>query len=129
MSTTYQLGLLHIVYTLINVDGKIDEREMNALQMIQQEESIDCTLFKEFSRSIVGLSKKEIHTRGLAFLNACADEEKLCAFAHLFRLAESDTSICMDEVRLLLTSLKLTAIEFEDIAAVVRMSSHTQSAA
>lgn len=129
MSNTYQLGLLHIVYTLINVDGKIDEREMNSLQVIQQEESMSDELFREFSRSIVGKSKKEVHTKGLELLGACSEEEKMCAFVHLFKLAEADTSICMEEVRLLLTALKMVNIDFEDIAAVVRMSSHSKTAA
>lgn len=129
MSNAYQLGLLHIVYTLINVDGKIDEREMSSLQGIQHEENMSDALFREFSRSIVGASRKDVYARGLSLLNSCTEEEKLCAFVHLFRLAEADTTICMEEVRLLLSSLKLADIEFEDIDAIVRMSSHKKSAA
>ncbi len=120
MTTTYQLGLLHIVYTLINVDGRIDEREINSLQKIQEEEEIDSSLFREFSRSIVGADKNEIYRRGVELLNACNEEERLCAFVHLFRLAESDASISLDEVRHLLMATKGVKIDFEDVI----MSAH-----
>ena len=120
MTTTYQLGLLHIVYTLINVDGRIDEREMNSLQKIQEEEEIDSSLFLEFSRSIVGADKNEVYRRGVDLLNACNEEERLCAFVHLFRLAESDASISLEEVRHLLMATKGVKIDFEDVL----MSAH-----
>ena len=120
MTTTYQLGLLHIVYTLINVDGRIDEREMNSLQKIQEEEEIDSNLFLEFSRSIVGADKNEVYRRGVDLLNACNEEERLCAFVHLFRLAESDASISLEEVRHLLMATKGVKIDFEDVL----MSAH-----
>lgn len=120
MTTTYQLGLLHIVYTLINVDGRIDEREMNSLQKIQEEEEIDSSVFLEFSRSIVGADKNEVYRRGVDLLNACNEEERLCAFVHLFRLAESDASISLEEVRHLLMATKGVKIDFEDVL----MSAH-----
>jgi len=53
-------------------------------------------------------------------LNACNEEERLCAFVHLFRLAESDASISLDEVRHLLMATKGVKIDFEDVI----MSAH-----
>ena len=134
MSTSYQLGLLHIVYTLMNVDGRIDEREMNSLQRIQEEEEIDSSLFREFSRSIVGADKHEVYRRGVELLNDCNEEERLCAFVHLFRLAESDASISLDEVRHLLMATKGVKIDFEDVImsahlAAVQMGGSRNSAA
>lgn len=122
MSTDFKLGLLHFVHMLINVDGHIDDREMAAIQSIKKEEKIDDALFQEFSKSIATSKEHEIHQRGVDLLNACSEEEKLCAFVHLFRIAEADTTINMKEVRLLMYSIKATKIEFDDVVLSARMS-------
>ena len=122
MSTNFKLGLLHFVHMLINVDGHIDDREMVAIQAIKKEESIEDDLFQEFSKSISNSKEHEIHERGVELLNSCTEEEKLCAFVHLFRIAEADTSINMKEVRLLMYSIKATRIEFDDVVVSARMS-------
>lgn len=127
MTTTYQLGLLHIVYTLINVDGKIDEREMATLQRIQQEENIESGLFRDFSRSIVGADRKEVYKRGVDLLVACSEEERLCAFVHLFQLAEADSSISLDEVRHLLMATKGAKIDFEDVVMSANLAASLRS--
>lgn len=129
MNTNYHLGLLHLVHMLINVDGRIDEREMKMLQNIKQEESIDDTIFQGFARSIGAVKKQEIYSRGLTLLNGCTDEEKLCAFAYLFRLAEADNSIDMNEIRLLMSAIKQTNVEFEDVELITRLSSSDKHAA
>jgi uncharacterized tellurite resistance protein B-like protein len=130
MNVTYQLGLLHIVYSLINADGRIDDREMDALQIIQREENIPDQLFRDFARSLVSAKPNEVYTRGVNMLNACTEEEKLCAFVHLFKLAEADTSINMNEVRLLMKAVQLTKVDFDDVAVITKMSgSSKQNAA
>lgn len=123
MSTNFKLGLLHFVHILINVDGHIDDREMAAIQAIKKEEKIDDALFQDFSRSITSSKEHEIHARAVELLNSCSEEERLCAFVHLFRIAEADTSINMKEVRLLMYSIKATKIEFDDVVMSARMSS------
>ncbi len=122
MSTNFKLGLLHFVHMLINVDGHIDDREMVAIQAIKKEESIEDDLFQEFSKSISNSKEHEIHERGVHLLNSCTEEERLCAFVHLFRIAEADTTVNMKEVRLLMYSIKATKIEFDDVVMSARMS-------
>lgn len=115
MKKNYQLGLLHFVHMLINTDGKIDDREMEIILKIKNEENIDDTVFLEFSRSIALLKGQEIFNRGLDLLNDCTEEEKICAFVYLFQLAEADATISMKEVRLLMYALKVTNVDFNDV--------------
>lgn len=127
MSTNFKLGLLHFVHILINADGHIDDREMAAIQAIKKEEVIEDDVFQEFSKSIASLKEHEIHERGVTLLNQCSEEERLCAFVHLFRIAESDASINMKEVRLLMYSIKATKIEFDDVVMSARLSNRGPS--
>ncbi len=129
MNTNYHLGLLHLVHMLINVDGHIDEREMAMLQNIQHEEMIEDAVFQDFARSIAASKRQDIYNRGLSLLNNCTEEEKLCAFAHLFRLAESDTTIDMNEIRLLMSAIKQTKVDFEDVELITRLSTSGKHAA
>ena len=115
MKNNYQLGLLHIAHSLINTDGKIDDREMDIIHKIKTEEHIDDAVFLEFSRSITLAKGRDIFNRGLNLLNTCTEEEKICAFVYLFKLAEADDSISMKEVRLLMDALKLTNTDFKDV--------------
>lgn len=129
MNANYHLGLLHLVHMLINVDGRIDEREMNMLQSIKQEEKIDDSVFQTFSKGIAASKKQDIYARGLVLLNLCSEEEKLCAFTHLFRLAEADSTIDMNEIRLLMSAIKQTSVNFEDVEMITRLSSSGKHAA
>jgi uncharacterized tellurite resistance protein B-like protein len=116
MKKNYHLGLLHFVHMLINTDGRIDDREMEIILKIKKEESIEDAVFLEFSKSIAATKGQEIFNRGLDLLNTCTDDEKLCAFVYLFQLAEADTTISMKEIRLLMYALKLTNVDFSDVA-------------
>src|SRR5688572_11193110 len=102
MTNNYHLGLLHVVNMLINTDGRIDDREMEIILKIKEEEKIGDDVFLEFSKSIATLKGQDIFNRGLDLLNGCTSDEKLCAFVYLFQLAEADTSISMKEIRLLM---------------------------
>lgn len=116
MKKNYQLGLLHFVHMLINTDGQIDDREMEIILKIKEEEKIEDSVFLEFSRSIANAKDQDIFNRGLNLLSRCSEEEKLCAFVYMFQLAEADASISMKEVRLLLYALKVTNVDFNDVA-------------
>lgn len=116
MKKNYQLGLLHFVHMLINTDGRIDDREMEIILKIKKEEDIEDSVFLEFSRSISTAKNQDIFNRGLDLLNSCTEDEKLCAFVYMFQLAEADASISMKEVRLLMYALKVTNIDFNDVA-------------
>jgi hypothetical protein len=127
MKKNYQLGLLHIVHSLINTDGRIDDREMETILKIKEEENIDDAVFLEFSRSIALAKSHDIYKRGLDLLNGCKDEEKLCAFVYLFKLAEADNSISMKEVKLLMEALKVTNIDFKDVAISTDLASSNEN--
>ncbi|MFM7194656.1 MAG: hypothetical protein ACKOYP_07740, partial [Bacteroidota bacterium] len=64
--------------------------------------------------------ERDIYNEGIRLLNSCDDEEKLRAFVHLYRLAEADNNIHVKEVRLLLYSIKLAGVEFNDIVALAK---------
>ncbi len=116
MKKNYQLGLLHFVHMLINTDGRIDDREMEIILKIKKEEDIEDSVFLEFSRSIATAKDQDIFNRGLDLLNSCTEDEKLCAFVYMFQLAEADASVSMKEVRLLMYALKVTNVDFNDVA-------------
>ena len=113
--TDFQLGLLHFVHLLVNVDGRIDERERAAILAIREEESIPDSVFLDFENYVLSNSELEIYRRGAELLNNCTEEEKIRAFVHLHGLAEVDSSISSKEARFLMYSLKLTQIDFEDV--------------
>jgi len=105
----YQLGLLHLINLLINVDGKIDETERLAIINIRNEENINDALYNEFETSLTNLTEQEIYAKAIEHLTACSDEERLAAFVHLYKLAQADSSISNKEVRFLLYGLVLSA--------------------
>ncbi len=111
----YQLGLLHLVHLLISADGVIDEKERNAIFKIKTKENIPDSVFSEFEGEIATKKEREIYQQGIALVNECTDEEKLKAFVHLYRLSEVDGNVHVKEVRLLLYSIKMAGIEFNDV--------------
>ena len=118
----YQLGLLYFVHVLVNVDGKIDESEREAILAIQKEEKISAEVFSEFQGKAAHISEQEMYSRGIEYLTACTDEERLAAFVHLYKLAEVDSGISNKEVRFLLYGLKVTNLSFEDVVLSASMS-------
>jgi len=120
----YQLGLLHLINLLINVDGKIDETERQAIINIRNEENINDALYNEFETSLTNLTEQEIYAKAIEHLTACSDEERLAAFVHLYKLAQADSSISNKEVRFLLYGLKLNNLSFEDVVLSAGMSEH-----
>ena len=121
-SVNFQRGLLHFVHLLANVDGVVDEREKQAMWSIKDEEKIADSVFKEFENKIATEKEQKIYEEGVELLNSCTEEEKLCAFVHLYRLAEADKNIHIREVRLLLYGIKMTKIEFDDIMLGARLA-------
>ncbi len=118
----YQLGLLHFAHLLANVDGVVDDREKKAMWSIKEEEKIADSVFYEFEKRIATEKEQEIYEEGVALLNSCSEEERLCAFVHLYRLAESDKHVHIKEVRLLLYGIKEAKIEFDDVILSSRLA-------
>jgi uncharacterized tellurite resistance protein B-like protein len=113
----YHLGLLFLVHLLINVDGELDESERAALAVVIAKEKVPADLVAEFEREVTSTSEREIYQRGIQLLNSCSDEEKLMAFVHLYKLSEADGRVHVKEVRLLLYSIKMAGVEFNDVIA------------
>jgi uncharacterized tellurite resistance protein B-like protein len=111
----YQLGLLYLVHLLISADGVIDEKESKALQQIRVDEKITDEVFHEFEEHMRTKKEREIYQQGISMINECNDEEKLNAFVQLYKLSEVDGSVHVKEVRLLLYSIKMAGIEFNDV--------------
>ncbi len=121
----FQLGLLHFVHLLVNVDGRIDERERTAILAIREEENIPDSVFLDFENYVLTRSEQEIYRRGAELLNSCTEQEKVDAFVHLHGLAEVDSTISGKEARFLIYSLKLTNIDLEEVivkSALVKSS-------
>lgn len=116
-SSNLHLGLLYLVHLLVNVDGDLDESERQALNRIIEKESIAPPVVAEFERQVAGTTERQIYQQGIELLNRCTDDEKLRAFVHLYKLSEVDGRVHVKEVRLLLYSIKMAGIEFNDVVA------------
>ena len=113
----YHLGLLFLVHLLISADGIVDEHEARLLRKIKENEEIPDDLFQEFQAAVNLRKDREIYQRGIELINRCSDDKKLDAFAHLLKMSEVDGTVHVKEVRLLLYSVKVAEIEFNDVVA------------
>jgi uncharacterized tellurite resistance protein B-like protein len=121
----YQLGLLYLVHLLINADGIVNKNEEKALVKIKEKEKISPAVFGEFLKDVRTKKPKEIYQEGIALINECDDKRKLNAFVHMYKLSEVDGSVHVKEVRLLLYSIKMAAIEFNDVVtAALKMKDY-----
>lgn len=111
----YHLGLLYMIHLLISSDGEVSEVEMNAINLIRGKEGIAEDLVAMFKTNLETKKEREIYQLGIDHLNQCSETEKLKAFAHLYHLSEADGNVHVKEVRLLLYSIKMTGIEFNDV--------------
>jgi uncharacterized tellurite resistance protein B-like protein len=118
----FQLGLLHLLHLIANVDGHIDEREREAMKKIREEEGIPDSVYSDFEKKATTASEDSIYQQGIAYLTDCTDEERLTVFVHLYKLAEADSNISPKEIRFLFYGLKETKLSFEDIVMSAGMS-------
>jgi len=115
MNKNYQLGLLYLVHLLVSADGVVDEKELAALEKIKTREKIADAVFSQFKIDITVKKERDIYQSGLEFLSQCTNEERLKAFAILYKMSEVDGRVHVKEVRLLLYSTKMTGVEFDDV--------------
>jgi uncharacterized tellurite resistance protein B-like protein len=108
---TYQIGLLYLVHLLISAD----ENEKKALSKVKEKENIPDSLFAEFENQVATKKERDIYQEGIEMINKCTEEEKLNAFVHLYKMSEVDGRVHVKEVRLLLYSIKMAGIEFNDV--------------
>ena len=115
MNKEYQLGLLCLTHLLVSADGVVDKVEVDALQIIRTKEKIDNAVYTEFQNIAETKKEREIYQIGIDLINRCTDTEKLKVFVTLYKLSEVDGRVHVKEIRLLLFSIKLTGIEFNDV--------------
>jgi uncharacterized tellurite resistance protein B-like protein len=115
MNKNYQLGLLYLVHLLVSADGVVDEKELAALEKIKSREKISNDVFGQFKTDITVKKERDIYQSGLEYLSQCSNEERLQAFAILYKMSEVDGRVHVKEVRLLLYSTKMTGVEFDDV--------------
>lgn len=111
----FHLGLLYMIHLLIGSDGNISPDEKESLKKIQLLEGIDDSIIAQFNNAVARKSEREIYQEGIDLLNQCSNEQKLNTFVHLYKLSEADGNVHVKEVRLLLYSIKMTGIEFNDV--------------
>lgn len=115
MNQNYQLGLLCLTHLLISADGVMDANEIDAINIIRSKERVSDELFREFEQLIKEKKERETFQLGIDLINQCSDEEKLKVFVILYKLSEVDGRVHVKEIRLLLYSIKLSGIEFDDV--------------
>lgn len=115
MTENYQLGLLYLVHLLVSSDGHVDEEELYALQQLKIRENIPSSIFSQFEKTVQDKKEREIYEEGIKYLNLCTTDEKLRAFVILYKMSEVDGWIHVKEVRLLLYSIKMAGIEFDNV--------------
>jgi hypothetical protein len=72
-------------------------------------------VFDEFQKIAQQKKEREIYQIGIDLLNRCSDAEKMRTFVMLYKLSEVDGRVHVKEIRLLLYSIKLTGVEFNDV--------------
>lgn len=115
MNSDYHLGLLFLAHLLIGIDGDIDENEVLALKKIKEAENIPEETFLVFERQVKTAKEREIYHKGLELINRCTKEEKLRTFVMLYKMSEVDGRVHVKEIKLLMFSLEMAGIEFEDV--------------
>lgn len=115
MTEHYQMGLLYLVHLLVSSDGFVDENELEALKQLKAREKIQEKLFEEFEEAVKTKREREIYEDGLKYLSQCSKEERMRAFVILYKMSEVDGWIHVKEVRLLLYSIRVAGIDFEDV--------------
>ena len=118
MNVAYHTGLLCLVHLLVSADGVIDQNEVTALKRIKEREKIPDDLFNNFQAAIHARKERDIYQEGIDNINKCTDEEKLRAFVILYKMSEVDGRVHVKEVRLLLYSIRMAGIEFDDVVAL-----------
>ena len=115
MNTNYQRGLLNLVQLVISADGVIDRREEVAFEKIRKAEKISDEVFNSFKEEAKTKKERDIYQDGIRLINSCDDDEKVRAFVYLYKLSEADSQVHVKEIRLLLYSIKLSGVEFNDV--------------
>ena len=115
MNSSFHLGLLHLIHLLIQADGVVDAREKEAVNKLLKRENVSDDLLQEFNRQVAAKKERDLFQEGIRLLNTCTDEEKMSGIIYLYKISEADNHVHIKEVRLLLYSVKLADVEFNDV--------------
>ena len=115
MDSNYQFGLLCLTHLLICADGVEHASEIDAMEIIKERARIDDNVFSSFQDFVKKKKEREIYHHGIECLNRCTDQEKLNVFVTLYKLSEVDGRVHVKEIRLLLYSIRLAGVEFNDV--------------
>lgn len=118
----FHLGLLYMVHLLIGSDGKVSPDERASLMRLKADEQIPDDVIELFDQAVETKTEREIYQAGIDLLNQCTNDQKLKTFVHLYKLSEADGNVHVKEVRLLLYSIKMTGIEFNDVVELAKKS-------
>lgn len=121
MHSNYHLGLLHLTHLLASADGIVTSEERAVLEGIRNEEHIPDETVQFFMDKVSQSKELDLYLEGISLLNQCSEEEKLCAFVHLYRLAEADSAIHVREVRFLFYGIKSTRLSFDDVVLAAQL--------
>lgn len=122
MNNHYHLGLLYLIHLLAGADGDFSEHEINALNKIRLKEGIPDKVFEDFQFSLKKFRERDIYRRAIECINQCTREEKLKAFAMLYRVSEIDGRVHVKEIKLILYSIEQAGIEFDDVVQAANSS-------
>lgn len=121
----YHLGVLYLMRLLINADGVVETSENDTLNKVKKHENIPQETLIEFEKNVLTKKEKQVYQTGIDYLNQCTDEEKLNAFVHLYKMSEADGRVHVKEVRLLLYSIRMAKIEFNDVVQKAKQIKYT----
>jgi uncharacterized tellurite resistance protein B-like protein len=122
MDKNYHLGLLYLIHLLAGADGDFSEHEIDALNKIRLKERIPDKVFEDFQFSLKNFRERDIYRRAIECINQCTREEKLKAFATLYRVSEIDGRVHVKEIKLILYSIEQAGIEFDDVVQAANSS-------
>ncbi len=114
-SDHYRKSLLYLSYLIINADGVLDESESKALEKICEFEGIEKEMLDTFLEDVKKMTERRVYEISVDEIILCSEEEKVKAFAWLYRISEADGKVHAKEVRFLLYASRLMGIKLDDI--------------
>ena len=117
MSPNYHLALLCLSHLLIGADGEVHPDEKGAFEKMRLREKISDETFQQFENIIVQKKDRDFYNHSIGLISQCTEDEKLRIFAMLYKLSEVDGRVHVKEIRLLLYSIKIVSIEFNDVVS------------
>jgi len=115
----YKTALINLYYLLINVDGKVEEQEIEMGKNIVQTEGINPTDFDNQMEKLVAKDADELYKECVVKLKSLTQQQQIRSIAWLCITANSDGFMDKQEWQLI---YKLYNIELKlDLAEILKM--------